>query len=80
MAIVPHLYPLFNPEMCPSYLQTLRWNDRPLPCPRSESLNVGPWDTSHAQPGLQRSRCQGQGCERTFHDRTGTSWIAARAR
>jgi hypothetical protein len=41
-------------------------------CPRCQSLNVGPWGTSHAQPGLKRYRCQEQGCTRTFNALTGT--------
>ena len=48
------------------------WKDRPLQCPRCQSLNVGPWGTYHAQPGLQRYRCKEQGCKRTFNDLTGT--------
>ena len=44
MSIVSHLHHLFNPETCQSYLHTLRWQDRPLQCPRCQSLNVGPWD------------------------------------
>jgi hypothetical protein len=72
MAIVSHLHHLFNPETCQSSLHTLRWQERPLPCPRCQSRNVGPWGTSHAQPGLQRSRGQEQGGQRTFKDRTGT--------
>jgi hypothetical protein len=41
MSMVAHLYHLFNPETCQSYIHTLRWKDRPLPCPRCQSLNVG---------------------------------------
>jgi transposase-like protein len=72
MAMVSHLHDLFHPETCQSYLHTLRWKERPLQCPRGQSLNVGPWGTSHAQPGLQRYRCKAQGCKRTFNDLTGT--------
>ena len=46
MAMVSHLHHLFNSETCQSYLHTLRWKDRPLKCPRCQSLNVGPWGTS----------------------------------
>ena len=42
MSIVSHLHHLFDPEMCQSYLHTLRWKDRPLQCPRCQSHNVGP--------------------------------------
>src|SRR5215510_14868185 len=72
MAIVSHLHHLFAPATCQSYLHTLRWKDRPLQCPRCQSLSVGPWGTYHAQPGLQRYRCKAQGCKRTFNDLTGT--------
>jgi hypothetical protein len=44
MAMVSHLHHLFNPETCQAYIHTLRWKDRPLQCPRCQSLNVGPWD------------------------------------
>jgi transposase-like protein len=72
MSMVSHLHHLFNPETCQSYIHTLRWKDRPLQCPRCQSLNVGPWGTYHAQPGLKRYRCKEQGCKRTFNDLTGT--------
>src|SRR6516164_4840942 len=72
MSIVSHLYHLFNPATCQSYIHTLRWQDRPLQCPRCQSLNVGPWGTYHAQPGLKRYRCKEQGCKRIFNDLTGT--------
>jgi transposase-like protein len=72
MAIVSHLHHLFNPETCQSSIHTLRWKDRPLQCPRCQSLSVGPWGIYHAQPGLQRYRCKEQGCTRTFHDLTAT--------
>ena len=72
MSMVSHLHHLFNPETCQSSIHTLRWKDRPLQCPRCQSLSVGPWGISHAQPGLQRYRCKEQGCKRTFNDLTGT--------
>src|SRR5262245_55843171 len=72
MSMVSHLHHLFNLETCQSYLHTLRWKDRPLQCPRCQSLNVGPWGTYHYQPGLQRYRCKEKGCKRTFNDLTGT--------
>jgi transposase-like protein len=72
MSIVSHLHHLFNAETCQSYIHTLRWKDRLLQCPRCQSLNVGPWGTYHAQPGLKRYRCKEQGCKRTFNDLTGT--------
>ena len=72
MSIVSHLLHLFDAETCQSYIHTLRWKDRPLQCPRCQSLNVGSWGTYHAQPGLQRYRCKEKGCQRTFNDLTGT--------
>ena len=72
MSIVSHLYHLFNPATCQSSIHMLRWKDRPLQCPRCHSLNVGPWGTYHAQPGLKRYRCKEKGCQRTFNDLTGT--------
>ena len=72
MSIVSHLHHFFHAETCQSYIHTLRWKDRPLQCPRCESLNVGPWGAYHAQPGLKRYRCKERGCKRTFNDLTGT--------
>jgi transposase-like protein len=72
MSMVSHLPHLFSPETCQSYIHTLRWQDRPLHCPRCQSHNVSPWGASHYQPGLQRSRCQEKACKRTFNDLTGT--------
>ena len=72
MSMVSYLYHLFNPDTCQSSIQTLRWKDRPLQCPRCQSHHVGPWGTSHHQPGLKRYRWKEQGCKRTFNDLTGT--------
>ena len=44
MSMVSHLHHLFDSETGQSSIHTLRWKDRPLPCPRCQSLNVGPWD------------------------------------
>jgi hypothetical protein len=63
MSIVSHLHQLFNAETCQSYLHTLRWKDRPLPCPRCQSHHVGPWGTYPYQPGLQRYRYQEHACK-----------------
>src|SRR5262245_34513914 len=78
MSTLAYLHQFFNIGQCQSYLHTLRWKDRPLQCPRCQSLNVGPWGTYHAQPGLQRYRCKERGCKRTFND---TTWrvIASRS-
>jgi transposase len=72
MSIMSHLHHLFNADTCQSSIHTLRWKDRLLQCPRCQSLNVGPWGTYHAQPGLKRYRCKEQGCKRTFNDLTNT--------
>ena len=61
-----HVPPLFNAEQCPAYLHTLRWQDRPLPCPRCRSAPMGRWGTSPYRPGGQRSGCHGG--QRTFND------------
>jgi hypothetical protein len=55
MSIVSHLHQFFDAETCRSYIHTLRWKDRPLQCPRCQSLNVGPWGTYHAPPLANRS-------------------------
>jgi hypothetical protein len=53
MSMGSHLHHLFNAETCQAYIHALRWKDRPLQCPRCQSHHVGPWGTSHDQPGLQ---------------------------
>ena len=72
MPVLSSIHPLFNVDQCQAYIHTLRWQDRPLQCPRCQSHNVGPWGAYHDQPGRQRYRCQEQGCKRTCHDLTGT--------
>jgi len=72
MSTLSYLHQLFNIGQCQAYIHTLRWKDRPLQCPRCQSLNVGPWGTYHAQPGLKRYRCKEKGCKRTFNDLTAT--------
>src|ERR671928_622893 len=72
MPVLSYVHQLFNAETCQAYIHTLRWQDRPLQCPRCQSHHVGPWGTYHYQPGLQRYRCKEQGCKRTFNDLTGT--------
>jgi transposase-like protein len=74
--MVSHLHHLFNSETCQAYIHTLRWKDRPLQCPRCQSLNVGPWGIYHAQPGLKRYHCKEKGCKRTFN----RGYAAARTR
>src|SRR3954471_10433963 len=72
MPTLSYVHHLFSLEQCQAYIHTLRWQDRPLQCPRCQSHNVGPWGTYHAQPGLKRYRCKEKGCKRTFNDLTGT--------
>ena len=72
MPVLSYLHQLFNADSCYIYIHTLRWKDRPLQCPRCQSLNVSPCGTYHAQPGLKRYRCKEKGCKRTFNDLTGT--------
>jgi transposase-like protein len=74
MAVLSSLHQLFNVNQCQAYSHTLRWKDRPLPCPRCQSHHVGPWGTYHYQPGLQRYRGQAKDCKRTFNALTGTLW------
>ena len=74
MSMVSPLHHLFNAAQCQAYIHTWRWKDRPLQCPRCQSLNVGPWGTYHAQPGLQRYRCKAKGGKRTCNDLTGPLW------
>ncbi len=49
MSIVSHLYQLFNAETFQSYIHTLRWKDRPRPCPRCQSQDI---DESREMPGV----------------------------
>jgi transposase-like protein len=74
MPVLSYIHPLFNVDQCQAYIHTLRWQDRPLQCPRCQSHNVGPWGAYHYQPGLQRYRCKEQGGKRTCHDLTGPLW------
>ena len=80
MSMVSHLHHLFNSETCQSYIHTLRWKDRPLQCPRCQSLNVGPWGTYHAQPGLKRYRCKEKAASAPSMTSRAHSWMAASAR
>jgi transposase-like protein len=65
-----HLRHLVNVEQCQAYIRTLRWKDRPLPCPRCQSHYIGHWGTYQYRPGCQRYG--GQSCKRTFNDLTAT--------
>ena len=70
MPVLSHLHHLFTAEQCQAYIHTLRWQDRPLPCPRCQSYHLGCWGTYQYRPGSKRSWCHG--CKRTFNDLTGT--------
>ena len=51
MPILSYLHQLFNADKGHAYLHTLRWQDRPLHCPRCHSHDVNPWGTYHYRPG-----------------------------
>jgi transposase-like protein len=70
MSVLSHLHQLFNVDTCDLYIHTLRWQDRPLHCPRCHSHDVDPWGSYHYRPGLKRYWCNG--CRRTFNDLTNT--------
>src|SRR5215468_3068622 len=48
----------------------LRWQDRPVQCPRCQSHHIGQWGTYQYRPGCKRSWCHGG--KRTFNDLTAT--------
>jgi len=50
MPMLSHLHQLFNIEQCQTYLHTLRWQDRPLHCPRCQSHTIGQWGTYQYRP------------------------------
>jgi transposase-like protein len=70
MPVLSHLHQLFHADTCDVYIHTLRWQNRPLQCPRCDSHNTGPWGAYHDRPGLKRYRCKA--CRRTFNDLTQT--------
>jgi transposase-like protein len=70
MPVLSHLHQLFNADTCHTFIHTLRWDDRPLQCPRCHSPAVAPWGTYHYRPGCKRYWCHG--CRRTFNDLTNT--------
>ena len=51
MPVLSYVHPLFKVEQCHAYLHTLRWQERPLQCPRCRSQDVAPWGTYHYRPG-----------------------------
>jgi transposase-like protein len=70
MPMLSYVHQLFNAEHCQAYIHTLRWQERPLQCPRCQSQDVDPWGTYHYRPGCKRSWCNGS--QRTFNDLTYT--------
>jgi transposase-like protein len=70
MSTLSYVHQLFSPEQCQAHIHALRWNDRPLQCPRCHSPDIRPWGTYHYRPGLKRYWCHG--CRRTFNDLTHT--------
>jgi transposase-like protein len=70
MSLLSHLHQLFDVHTCYTYVHRLRWQDRPLQCPRCQSHEVGSWGDYHYRSGCQRYRCRD--CKRTFNDLTGT--------
>jgi transposase-like protein len=70
MPMLSYVHPLFSAEPCQAYIHALRWQDRPLHCPRCHSHEVDPWGNYHYRPGCKRYWCNG--CKRTFNDLTNT--------
>ena len=56
MAMLSYVHQLFSAEQCQAYIHTLRWEDRPLPCPRCHSYHDkqgivrGFWDQRPVNP------------------------------
>jgi transposase-like protein len=70
MPMLSSVHRLCSADQCQAYIHALRWEDRPLQCPRCQSHNVGPWGTYHYRPGVKRYWCHG--CRRTCNDLTHT--------
>jgi transposase-like protein len=64
MSRLSSIHQRFDTDPCQAYLQTRRWKDRPLPCPRCQSHHRGRWGLSQYRPGCQRYGCPG--CRRTL--------------
>jgi hypothetical protein len=80
MPVLSYVHQLFNADQCQAYIHTLRWQDRPLQCPRCQSHHVGPWRAYHAQPGLKRYRCKRRAASAPSMTSLVRSWMAANAR
>ena len=56
MPMLSSVHRLFSADQCQAYIHALRWEDRPLQCPRCQSHNVGPWGTYHYREGSKYSK------------------------
>ena len=72
MPVLSYVHQLCHADPCPSSMQTLRWQDRPLPCPRCQSHAVDPWGMDPYRPG--GTRYWGNGCQRPCTDLPNTRW------
>src|SRR5262245_26314361 len=70
MPVLSYIHHLFDIAQCHAYIDTLRWKDRSLQCPRCQSQDVDPWGQYHYRPGCKQYWCNG--CKRTFNDLTHT--------
>jgi transposase len=70
MSVLSYVHQLFNVDQCQVYIQTLRWKERPLQCPRCQSQDVAPWGNDPYRPGCKRYWCNG--CKRPVNDLTHT--------
>lgn len=70
MPVLSQVHQLCNTDQGQAYSRTLRWKDRPRPCPRCQSHPIGHWGTYQYRPGGKRSGCQS--CKRTCNDLTDT--------
>src|SRR5262245_52272259 len=85
MPVLSCVHHLFNVAQCQAYIHILRWQDRPLACPRCQSQDINPRGRYPYRPVCKRDWCNG--CKRTFNDLTNTllhqsrrslaSWILA---
>ena len=51
MPVLSYVHQLFDVDQCQTYIHTLRWQDRPLQCPRCQSQDVDPWGSTTTDPG-----------------------------
>ncbi len=58
MPVLSYVHPLFTVDQCQADIHTLRWKDRPLPCPHDQSQDVAPWGMYHDRPECKRSWCR----------------------